>query len=116
MTNDEIFSRREKLYNELPGPRVGDYIKLKDSTYLRITYLWPETAQTIPEERKGSYYLGNGHISYSGTLNPGVKRSLLIPTDETRPGQVWFFKNDFAVAFNGIDYTMLFRVFTLTEE
>lgn len=118
--NDQIFQEREQQYNTLGGMRVGDWVKLPNGEYTRITHVWrnengsPFSVQT-GGTFYGSFYLGDGYISYSGGLDPGLDPKDLIPTHEKKKGQIWFFKNDHWKADNGIDYIMLFRVFLLRQ-
>lgn len=116
--DDELFKRREKLYNEIDGPRIGDYIRVLfpngDAPYTRITHIWKNLG--LPDSIQsgglgGSYYLGDGYISYSGSLTPGIPGNFLRPTKQKRKGNVWIFHHDFQYAHNGVEYNMDFRVY-----
>jgi hypothetical protein len=89
-------------------PRVGDYVIMPDGTYERAAYVWPECVQTAPG---GSYYLGNGSASMSGTLNPGIANERIKPTDETKEGHFWTFHHNDPCADNGIGISCSCRVF-----
>jgi len=115
--NMPLFKKREKLYNKKKGIRVGDWIKEKNGNFTRVTYVWND-GKTIHRvqtggSKFGQYYLGDGHIDYSGSLDEGYN------TNETkfkkmsykRDGGVWFFRNDFRTADNAVNYVMKFRVF-----
>ena len=118
--NNQIFEERKAAYDAIPGVRVGDYVRLPGGTHTRITHTWqdrkgqPSTVQTGGSPG-GQYYLGDGYISYSGELDPGVHASRLRLLDYTMRGSVWFFKENWPRANGGINYAMDFRVFGYTE-
>lgn len=116
--NAEILAEREAEYNSIAGPRVGDFLRKPDGTYDRFTYEWPNSdkMQAGGSAMHWGYYLGGSYISYSGSLNAGVKISDLLQTDEKKDGLVWFFHDNWATANNGVSYPMAFRVFTLKED
>ncbi len=107
--DDAILAERTAALDAVDGPRVGDYVDFADGVTRRISYLWPGHAQTSDY---GSYYLGNGYVSMSGSLFVPVPTDTLALTDEKRDGAVWFFHHDWAQAHNGIGMTIPFRVFT----
>lgn len=132
----EILKHREELYNAKPGPRVGDWLRLDNGEYRRFTYDWGH-CDTEPGEdhglqttcvdgESGSFHLGgltgdtraevDAYISYSGSLNPGVKRSAMVDTGETKLGRVWFFHHNFPGAGNGVEFEIPFRVFRMKPE
>lgn len=115
--NAKILARKVALYNERPGPRAGDFLKKADSTYTRFTYNWgaDSNIQTGGHADHCGYYLSEGYCSYSGGLDPGVKVTDLIPTEETKKGVIWFFSNDYVTAHNGIYFEIDCRVFVLKE-
>lgn len=109
----EILKRREQMLNERTGPRVGDWVYLKgENEPRRFTYDWGDSIQVGHSTGEcGSFYLGEGYVSYSGSLDPSVSKDSLVELDETRPGNVWFFHHDHMSAHNGVNHTMAFRVF-----
>ena len=116
ITNFEILTQRVSAFNARPGPRVGDYIRLprlhpKLGEFTRITHDWGDKMQT--GGMGGSYYLGSESCSYSGGLDPGISTAQLIPTDETREGNVWFFDEGRAGAGRGVYFQIPLRVFTI---
>jgi hypothetical protein len=118
--DSEILAQRVNALGLVEGPRVGDYIVFADGTERRISYVTP--AEWMPEvdivqtSKGGSWYLGDGYISFSGSLYAGVKRDTLTETSEVRAGSVWFFRHDFHTAHNGVDTEMMFRVYECGEE
>lgn len=113
-----ILAERCVAYDQIPGPRNGDYVIFADDVTRRISYIWRDengTVLSIQTSDGGSYYLGNGYVSMSGSLYSGVKPETLTPTEETRDGSIWFFHHDWHTAGNGIDTVIWFRVFRCSE-
>jgi hypothetical protein len=114
----EILAKRSAAYDEIAGPRDGDFVVFADEVTRRISYVWRDergAAFSVQTSDGGSYYLGDGYVSMSGSLYSGVKPETLTLTDEKRVGRIWFFHHDFHTAHNGVDATMPFRVFTCSE-
>lgn len=108
--NNEILAERIAAYEEINGPRVGDFIKLPHELWTRITHIWPDGQL---QTGWGSFYFGNGYCSYSGGLNPGVRSKDILRTNSTKTGTIWFFKNDNHLAHNGANFEIPFRVYEL---
>lgn len=104
----DILAARLTLLNAVPGPRVGDYVEFADGATRRISYNWGDGLQTSDG---GSFYLGEGFASFSGSLYGCVPPESLTRTDETRPGRVWFFHHGYSGAGMGVDSEPLFRVY-----
>ena len=112
--NDMILHSRLTQYDKIPGPRVGDWIREHNGRMTRITHDWTgykDNPSMQSGGEHGRFYLGAGYISYSGGLDAGTKKGDLIRTNEIKPGAVWFFKDDYHTAHNGIDYMVDFRVY-----
>ena len=105
----DILAARSAALDAVSGPRVGDWVEFTDGVSRRISHLWPESAQTSDG---GSFYLGDGYVSMSGALHDSVPTDSLVITGERRAGAVWFFHHDHATAHNGVETTLLFRVYT----
>lgn len=99
-------------------PRCGDYVEFADGTTRRISHVygadWGDMAG-VQTSDGGSWYLGNGYVSFSGSLYPSVKMTTLTLTDQQRAGSAWFFHHDWATRENGVDVTIPFRVYHCTE-
>ncbi len=113
--NQKILEERVAHYNEKEGVRVGDWIREKDGKMTRATYIWWDGQVQNGGHEYGAFYLGDGYISYSGSLDEGYKKEQLRETDEMKDGLIWFFKNDIWMAHNGIEYKVPFRVFEVVE-
>jgi hypothetical protein len=112
--NQQILERRVTSFNAIKTIREGDYVRHLTGKMDRVTYVWPESAQTGGGQ--GSYYLGEGgYISYSGGLDPGTLLTKLVLTDEVKKGMIWFFSRDNHTAHNGIDFSIDFRVYNEIE-
>ncbi len=122
INNTELLENRTAMRDEHPGPRVGDYVLFpddmpRDGKYERqverFSHDWEDALQTSPG---GSWYLGNGYASFSGSLNRSIPKVRLEDTGEVRLGSFWFFSNDHARAHNGIDVQAPCRVYRYTPE
>lgn len=114
--NLNILSDRMTEYNKIPGARVGDWIRETSGRMTRATHDWNDAGEDTEiiqhgGSEFGQFYLGDGYISYSGGLDTGIKKNQIRDTGEVKKGKVWFFRNDYATAGNGIDYMVDFRVF-----
>jgi hypothetical protein len=114
--NMHLFIKRRDKYNRRKGPREGDWVIEKNGKISRITYIWTDE-KGIPFQiqtggsKYGSFYLGNGYISYSGSLDHGHKPNKLRMLKRKMEGQVWFFKDNMWGAHRSVDFMMEFRVF-----
>lgn len=107
---------RAARYDQDPGPRVGDFIDYRDGVTRRIAHVWPsdendDGSALIQTTDGGSFYLGGGFISYSGSLYPGLKASHLRRVWGSREGSVWVFHHDQRRAHNGVNASSMFRVY-----
>lgn len=115
--NHPLFRKLEAKYNKIDGIRVGDWVKHK-GTMSRVTYIWrDETGKPVQVQtggsKYGSFFLDDGYISYSGSLDSGfeVQKSKVKKLPYLRDGMVWIWKGGFAGGGRGINYMMKFRVF-----
>lgn len=111
--DEEILKERIALFNKIKGPRVGDWVYLSgEKEPRRFTYDWQDGLQVGSDPGDcGSFYFAGEYLSYSGGLDPTVKRETLVETTEKREGRVWFFHHDHHTAHNGVDAMVEFRVF-----
>ena len=104
----QIAISRLKSFDCDPTPRVGDFVIMPDGSYERFSYDWYDIIQTC---FSGSFYLGDGYASMSGSLNSGIPYDQLEITLEQKPGRFWFFHHDIAYAHNSVGITALCRVY-----
>lgn len=114
-TNEAILKEAETAFNLIPGPRVGDYLRLPYGLFTRFTYDWGKDINQIQTGGGScSFHLSkSGYISYSGGLDSGVKHTDIIETKETKPGYIWIWDNGISGANRGVDLKINFRVFDL---
>jgi len=117
--NMKLFKSKESAYNSVRGIRVGDWIKDSYTGDIsRVTYIWRDELDRIQQiqtggQKFGSYHLSGKYMSYSGGLDSGydMKKWKIRNLGYKREGQIWFFKNNFAMANNCVEYMMKMRVF-----
>lgn len=114
--NALILEQRLKSFNAHDGPRVGDFLKLpmlhpKLGTITRFTHDWGDLMQT--GGMGGSFYLSDGHLSYSGALDRGTEKKFIGRQVGERRGAVWFFSRNVHRAHNGVTFEIPCRVFEL---
>ena len=107
--DDTLIENRRQAYESRPAtlPRVGEYVRMLDGTLQRFSYIWPDGAQT---SHGGSWYLGNGGSSFSGSLNPIVPFERLRLTNGRKGARFWVFHHDQWTAHNGVDFTIPVRI------
>lgn len=105
-----ILAKYLAKFNEIKGPRIGDYILLDDGKYMRICVSLGNDFQMI-ESGHGSFCIQGGSCDYSGACGPVIESSKLRFIHEYKLGSVWFFKDGFPAAHSGIDGEVPFRVF-----
>lgn len=113
---DIIRVRMEQL-NIVKGPRCGDWVDFDNGNgkRQRISHLWGDGSEPEWDGAQtsdgGSFYLGEGYVSFSGGLDLKVPFELLTLTDQTRMGSAWIFHHNWHTAHNGIDFKVPFRVY-----
>lgn len=111
-----ILAERIASWDARKGARVGDWCRMPDGELRRFTHDWGDELQTnTPQFGLGSFYFGDGYMSYSGALDPAVPRSQLRKTAETKPGVIWFFHHDHQRAHNGVYCEVSCRVFEVVS-
>jgi hypothetical protein len=111
--NEAILSERMRIYDEIKGPRVGDWVDTPKGQF-RIAHHWGNRVQlsSYSGDHHG-IYLSVGSASYSGGLDSPIPIGRILPTDETRPATVWFFSENYVCAHNSVHLQANFRVFRL---
>ena len=118
----EILSHRAALVLARTEPQSGDWVIFADGVERRISHVWDWEADadgphlySIQTSDGGSWYLGEGYASFSGSLHPGVPGETFTDTGETRPGAIWIFRHDHHTAHNATSATIEFRVWSTSE-
>lgn len=107
--NLEILRRNLEALDKHDGPRVGDFVEFADGVVRRFSHDWDEYG--LQTSDGGSWHLGNGFLSFSGSLHPTVSRETLTRADEIRSGSAWIWHHDWSGASRGVDVTIPLRVF-----
>lgn len=108
----EIRNTREAAILARLDPKQGDFIRFADGSIKRIAHVWkdendnPLYIQPTLYRGDSSFYLGESYMSFSGSLDTGIDACHFARTNETMPGNVWFFRHDYARAHNGV-YTTI---------
>ncbi len=117
----EIVARRAAAMSLNTRPQSGDWVIFADGTERRVSHVWDWAADddgpalySIQTSDGGSWYLGDGNASFSGSLHPGTPGETFTDTGETRPGSVWVFHHDIHRAHNGVGAMVEFRVWRTT--
>jgi hypothetical protein len=116
----EILANRERLYNLIPGPRVGDFLEIAEDVMLRFTHDWGESIQTTvwpkhPCHGDASFYLSDGYVSFSGSLDRAIDKGELEDTGRKLEAAFWFFHHNHAGADCGVYCKMPVRVWKRTH-
>jgi hypothetical protein len=109
-----ILDQRIAFWNARTGPRVGDYVIMREDDVRRFTHDWDDGSiqVTAGVNGTGSFYFDrNGHMDYSGGLDPTILMSDLIDTGATRDAAAWFFHHDHSCAHNGVQFRVPCRVY-----
>ena len=109
--DEDIMAERVRAFNKLPGPRVGDYV-LIDGVLNRFSHDWVKSIQT---SKDGSFYMGDGSVSFSGGLDPAINKTRFELTDQKEMGDFWFFHNDFWGTGRGVYFQTECRVYKLNN-
>lgn len=117
---DNVLRRKyAAALDEIKTLRVGDFVRFACGTIRRISHIWSWDglpAESVQTSCDGyGFHLGNGYVSFSGTLFRGVHESTLTLTNELRVGRVWIWHHGMPGAGCGVETTIPFRVYTCTE-
>lgn len=110
--DQSILQARQASFTAIAEPKQGDFIRFANGTIKRIAHVWAdengkaETIQPTMYRGDSSFYLGDGYMSFSGSLNTGIPAAKFHRTSETMPGSAWFFHHDYATAHNGVNVTV----------
>ena len=113
----ELLQKRQELYDNRQGPRVGDWCRMPNGELRRFTHNWGDGLQTTsPNFGLGSFYFDrSGFMSYSGALDPSVDLSKIEKTEEVKPAWIWFFHHDCAQAHNGVYREIPCRIYKVRD-
>lgn len=119
--DEAILAERAAAYLAAGGPAEGDWVDFADGVVRRISYVhkagtgdgfWIGQRPFVQTSDAGSYYLGDGYISMSGSLHDGVHPDTLTDTGKLRLAPVWFFHHDWHRAHNAVHALVPVRVWS----
>lgn len=105
----EIYHRRCRQWEEVPGPRIGDFVEFADGVLRRISHIWGTDG--FQSSAGGSFYFGGSYMTFSGQLFGSVPLDTLVDSHRIRQGPCWFFHHDFQTAGGGIDVNVWCRIY-----
>ena len=112
----QLLTKRVETWDSRQGPRVGDFIEFADGITHRFSHDHGEEWGIQTSPIGGSFYMGDGYLSYSGGLEPSIKHDQIEATDEQRLGAVWFFHHDYHRSSNGVNAWVPCRVFKTSAD
>lgn len=120
MTFDAHDARlREKgigIWNNVIGPRVGDYVDFADGRQTRISVISGKQLQINAPEFGSSFHFLWWYCSYSGGHGASLKLVDLIDTQTLRDGQVWFFHHDQSGPHRGVNCKIPCRIYNIKND
>lgn len=121
-----ILEKRQRAFTEtaVHGPQAGEVVIFADGVKRRISHVWPgytddegRIHQTqVQTSDGGSFYVGEGYCSFSGSLYTPVPADTLTDTGEVETIPAWFFHHDWHTAHNGITVPLDVRVWQCSRE
>ena len=114
-----ILAEREALMNKIKGPREGDWVRFSDGVMHQICRVHNSRSKKLRKgvqtTSEGSFHLGyQGHVDYSGALDPLMDLETLTLTGETRDTTVWIFHHGVPQGGGGVHADIPFRVYETT--
>lgn len=110
-----IFAARVAAWNLREGPRVGDFVRMPDNSLRRFTHDWGDAIQTTnPRLGDASFYLGDGYVDFSGSLDPAIRKDRLHLTEAIERGRFWMFHHGQTGARRGVHEYAPCRVYHCT--
>lgn len=114
--DEELRQQGLAYWNDVEGPRVGDYVRMPSGEIERISTKTSTHFQVAEPRFGASYYWAWWYCSFSGGHKPVLhKLSALVFTGTTHDGDVWVFHHDQAGAHRGVSCTIPSRLWHLAE-
>jgi hypothetical protein len=75
-------------WNQIPGPRVGDWYEMKDGSLQRIGGIRGGSIRLASSS--GRFSLGSDGVTYSGIFldHPPIQMSSIVKQTESKPGAI----------------------------
>lgn len=115
-----IHERVSAISDRFNRPHVGAWVRFADGVERRISHIWRDengNAVSVQTSAGGSFYLGNGYLSFSGSLFTGITPDTLTRASEPsmKLGSLWIFHHDHSRAHNGVHSEARFAVWECSE-
>lgn len=115
----EILDARQKEWDAIPGPRVGDFVQMPEGDYRRFAHDWGDGLQTTVKRTADhfhtSFYFGGTYMEFSGSLDPQIPKDRLQDTGLSMSGAAWFFHHGYIGAHRGVHFMVPCRIFRVME-
>jgi hypothetical protein len=91
-----IVAERCRLWEMRDGPRVGDFLQLKNGALRRVAHINGDVIQTASNGKSDEYefYLGTGYMSFSGEVDKAIPKATLTRLPFARKGACWLYHQD----------------------
>jgi hypothetical protein len=116
--DSELLAARFRRWERREGPRVGDFVIFGDGDVRRFTHDWDEyglQTNTGGGEAGSFYFAAPGVMSYSGGLEPCVRRETLALMGDRLDGRCWFFHHDYPGAGRAVPALVPCRLWASSE-
>jgi len=111
----EIITNYLVEFNKNTGLRVGDLLEINEKDeHFRVAHDWGKSLQTTYSN--GSFCLGNGYVSHSGSLHLSIPAEFLeLQKDKEFEAIIWVFSNGQQGAHRGVYLRVPFRVYRISR-
>jgi hypothetical protein len=104
-----LLAMRVEAWDKRTGPRVGDFIEMRDGTTHRLAYDLGDRVQTTCRNSPGSFcFCEGGTMRMSGRLDPAIRNEDI---EDTGNGWAWFFHHDFRDDDSAVHFTVTCRIY-----
>lgn len=98
--------------DEIPGPRLGDFVRFEDGSLKRITVWRDGHMQAGAPENAGFFLWRGGFTEVVGFCGDQIDPARLQRLDESMDGKVWTFRNGDVQPGGRVDTKVPFRVYS----
>lgn len=106
-----IFIDRQNAIFRKEEINQGDWVKLKNGEYSRVTVnSWKDSIQIGGTYGSSVFVYASGSGSYSGNCGDTIRREDLVRTKDFKEGMAWIFSKECTGGGRGVHLPLLFRV------
>lgn len=114
--DEELRQQGLAIWNDVAGPRVGDYVRMPSGAIERISTKTATRFQLAEPRFGASYHWAWWYCSFSGGHKPVLHAlASLADTGNLIDGSVWVFHHGQTGAHRGVSCTIPCRLWRLTE-